>query len=422
MIRLYLTLEQKHHLRLVQDEARSAWNVLVGDFNAAVRLQHEAAERDGIIPPKPDKPAKDAGKAAWVAYYQTLSSRRRLAREHSPDLKMPFPRTDAETYKRLMAVWAETKKPQRMTANMYQALIQDFAASMRPKKGGSWRPPRFRRDTDDMPVRTGSGICIKPSGDSKRNALVHIPGHSWALGIAHRDLDMMVKGTLVQGVAFREQSDGWYAAVRVYVPQPVVIEWSVDQAVGVDINLDSLAVLSNGMRWENPRSAVADIAVPKDGAAPKIKRMPTDRVLGARIDNKWREAPERAVTRRARHVGNIVDQIVKHLLQYRYVAIEREPPSLEDIPRAQRSDPYVTAMGRLHTALVNRLGDRVMLVDAEYTSQECSQCGHRDKAAWSRRTGSGRHALPCTCPACGHTDDRDVNAAKNLVRKVGEPS
>jgi Transposase and inactivated derivatives len=420
MIRLYPTLDEKRHLRLVQDEARFAWNLLAGEYHAAVAAQFRKAETDGIIGPKPEKPASDAGHALWTEYYKTLSERKVKAQKHSPELRMPIPRTDKATYSRLIKAWEESpisKGKRRMTANMYQALIQDFAMAMIPKKGAiRWRPPRCRTDSDPMPIRTGSGIHVKPSGDKKRNALVNLPGLGWMLGICHRDLDLMVKSSMVEGIALREQTDGWYAAVRVWVPKPEPVVPRAGDVVGVDINLDYLAVCSDGKRWENPRSQVLDVALPKEGALPKIKRMPLSGLNGARIDNKWRESPERAHTRRARHVGQIIDCVVKHVANYRTVVLESEAPKVK-LQKGEKQDAYVTAMGRLHTALRNRLGERLVMVEADFTSQECSHCGHRDKLAWTRKTGDGMHAVACKCPACGYVQDRDVNAARNLVRK-----
>lgn len=56
--------------------------------------------------------------------------------------------------------------------------------------------------------------------------------------------------------------------------------------------------------------------------------------------------------------------------------------------------------------------DRVALVRVwpSYTSQTCYQCGHVDKG--------NRNGLIFSCMACGHHDDADVNAAKN-IRKLG---
>ena len=46
-------------------------------------------------------------------------------------------------------------------------------------------------------------------------------------------------------------------------------------------------------------------------------------------------------------------------------------------------------------------------VDPEYTSQDCSSCGHREKKALSDRVHQ--------CKKCGYTADRDLNAAINIL-------
>ena len=59
-----------------------------------------------------------------------------------------------------------------------------------------------------------------------------------------------------------------------------------------------------------------------------------------------------------------------------------------------------------------RLGIRVILADTFFPStQTCSQCGYRRE---------GDHKLVLndrvfTCPGCGFTLDRDLNAARNLA-------
>ena len=51
----------------------------------------------------------------------------------------------------------------------------------------------------------------------------------------------------------------------------------------------------------------------------------------------------------------------------------------------------------------------VVAVPPEYTSQDCSHCGHRVKKTLSTRTHR--------CPRCGVVIDRDVNAAINILRR-----
>ena len=56
-----------------------------------------------------------------------------------------------------------------------------------------------------------------------------------------------------------------------------------------------------------------------------------------------------------------------------------------------------------------RDGKLVVLVPPEYTSQECSVCGHRQEMPLKVRT--------YCCPVCGNTIDRDVNAARNILER-----
>ena len=52
----------------------------------------------------------------------------------------------------------------------------------------------------------------------------------------------------------------------------------------------------------------------------------------------------------------------------------------------------------------------VVAVDPKYTSQMCHECGTVDKE--SRKTQS-----EYCCSKCGHIDNADINAAKNIKRK-----
>ena len=54
-------------------------------------------------------------------------------------------------------------------------------------------------------------------------------------------------------------------------------------------------------------------------------------------------------------------------------------------------------------------GTHVVKVDPAGTTKECSRCGvETDKPIWVREH---------SCPACGHEEDRDLNAAKNILSR-----
>jgi putative transposase len=56
-----------------------------------------------------------------------------------------------------------------------------------------------------------------------------------------------------------------------------------------------------------------------------------------------------------------------------------------------------------------KYGKRLIYVDPKNTSQNCSQCGSKVKKSLSVRVHD--------CPVCGLIEDRDVNAAKNILQR-----
>lgn len=58
----------------------------------------------------------------------------------------------------------------------------------------------------------------------------------------------------------------------------------------------------------------------------------------------------------------------------------------------------------------NNRGGQLIMVDPKHTSQECSECGHIDKE--NRKTQS-----KFKCVKCGHTENADFNASKNILKK-----
>lgn len=61
-----------------------------------------------------------------------------------------------------------------------------------------------------------------------------------------------------------------------------------------------------------------------------------------------------------------------------------------------------------------RASHQVIRVPAFFTSQRCSGCGAMAPKSLSVRTH--------VCPACGYVEDRDVNAARNILRAGAPPS
>lgn len=62
----------------------------------------------------------------------------------------------------------------------------------------------------------------------------------------------------------------------------------------------------------------------------------------------------------------------------------------------------------LISAKAESAGREFIQVNPAYTSQTCSECGHREAA--------NRNSKAFLCCTCGHRADADVNAALNILR------
>jgi transposase len=83
------------------------------------------------------------------------------------------------------------------------------------------------------------------------------------------------------------------------------------------------------------------------------------------------------------------------------------------LPAAARRQRHIAALSTLRRILADS-GLRTVSVPAAYSTTTCSWCGAVDRL-WEHR-GELYH----TCPHCGRTWDRDINAVRNLLRRYLE--
>jgi len=77
-------------------------------------------------------------------------------------------------------------------------------------------------------------------------------------------------------------------------------------------------------------------------------------------------------------------------------------------------DASWSAFLALLTDMAERAGHVVVRVPARFTTQRCNRCGEYVQQSLSVRTH--------VCPSCGLVEDRDVNAARNILRAGAPPS
>lgn len=193
--------------------------------------------------------------------------------------------------------------------------------------------------------------------------------------------------------------------------EPAQLE-PVEQAVGVDLGLTHLAILSDGEKIENPRflqndldklaRAQRSLARKKKGSSNRRKQKLKVARLHARIAQKRKDQAHQLSTRLIRENQAIAVEslAVKHMVRNRSLA-------------RSISDAGWGMFVRMLEYKAAWYGRTVIKIDRWFpSSKTCSDCEHQlESLSLSVRTWE--------CPACGRAHDRDVNAAKNILRAAG---
>lgn len=352
-IRLDPNNAQATHLARAAGTARFAYNWALGEW----QKQYEACKADTTLP----RPSE-------AALRRLLNSIKR------------------DQFPWMMEV---TKSAPQMAIMQLGRAFENFFA-------GRARYPRFRRKgQDDRFTLTNDLFRVE-------GRHIRIPKLGW---VRMRET-LRFAGRIVSASVTRV-ADHWYTSITVDTSDSPVPPAENQGAVGVDLGIKALATLSNGETFQGPnalrsllirlqrlsRALSRKVKGSRNHAKAKLKLVK----LHVRIANIRRDSLHKlstSITRRFHTIG-IEDLNVKGMLGNRHLARAIADMGFYEL---RRQLEYKAA----------RRGGQVVLVDRWYPSSKlCSSCGYRLEAL-----GLGvRH---WTCPGCGASNDRDVNAAINL--------
>lgn len=178
-------------------------------------------------------------------------------------------------------------------------------------------------------------------------------------------------------------------------------------AVGVDVGISHLAITSDGKFFDNPRHlrSLEHKLKRHQRNVSKKKKGSTRRKKAVRLLAKTHE---KIANKRKDTAHKVFFQLVKA-----YDLIVFEDLSVQEMVKNHRlaksiSDSAWKQLITFTTYKAENAGKRVVSVNPYNTSQECSNCGNIVKKGLEERTHR------CTC---GYEDHRDVNAAKNILKR-----
>lgn len=216
----------------------------------------------------------------------------------------------------------------------------------------------------------------------------------------HRPLEGTVKTATV-----KREGDKWYI-VFVCEVEACPLPASGD-VVGIDLGTNpNFLITSDGEFVEAPRHfkrSERKIGLLQRSAAKKKRGSRRHRELGRQIAAEHRRVANRRRDfhhKTARTLVNRHDTVFHEDLNIIGLARTRTAKGVLDAG-------WASFINILSLKAANA-GRRVLGVDPKYTSQDCSECGHRQKV----KIG---HAY--LCAACGKEMHRDVNAARNILNR-----
>ncbi len=212
---------------------------------------------------------------------------------------------------------------------------------------------------------------------------------------------------LIKRVYLRRDKDEWYAIFMLELPDPEPVIHT-GPVVGIDLGLNSLLAQSDGKIVQNPRWYRS--------TEEKLAR--EQRTLSRRKQfSKRRQVAARRVAKLHRKIANQrldFHHKLSHRLANTYSLIAIENLNLLGLGRSHLAKSVCDAgWGRLIYLLtykVENTGSQLVVIAPHYTSQICSGCGSIVPKDLSTRVHN--------CPNCGLELDRDVNAARNILRRA----
>lgn len=308
--------------------------------------------------------------------------------------------------------------PQQQALRRLDEALRCFVAAAKAgKAGGRGRvgPPSFKRRGEEPCIRYPDP---KQFSLDAANGRVKLPKLGWL----RLRVSQPVVGVL-RNVSISREGTAWFASIQVQV-EKTVLPLDLPPTVGIDLGVAKFAALSDGSSVD-PLKALARqkrrLRQYQRSVSRKVKGSSNRRKAAARLG-----ALHRRIARQrsdwlhkltsdiaGRHITIAIEDLrIKNLSASAKGSIEAPGTNVRQKAGLNRAilDAGWGEFARQLTYKIQWRGGQVILVNPAYTSRTCRVCGH--EAADNRKAQA-----VFACVVCGHTENADVHAAKNILER-----
>lgn len=332
--------------------------------------------------------------AEWQRQYQ--------ARKDDPTLPVP---SEAALRRQLNAIKAEQFPWMAdVTKNAPQQAIKNLGSAFKRFFAGQGKYPRFKKKGVHDSFRADPGPDKNhPNAVDVTAKRIKLPVIGW---VRMRE-PLRFSGKVMSAVVSRA-ADRWFVSLTVEIEHQAPVR-ETQAAGGVDLGVKALATISDGSTFDGPKALRSNLA--------RLKRQ--SRALSRKVKGSANRRKAKAkLARLHARIGNIrADGLHKltTILVSRFALLGIEDLNVRGMMANDRLALSIADMGfyefrRQLEYKAAMAGTRIVVADRWYASSKtCSDCG------------SMIDALPLSvrewdCQACGSHHDRDLNAARNLMK------
>jgi len=272
------------------------------------------------------------------------------------------------------------------------ASIQEVIA-VHAKTRSQFKTSKLRWRVSKGAKRNLGWIPFKSRAAKFEGGKVRFAGQSFAIWDSYGlDAFKFRSGSFAQDARGR-----WYFNVQVEVPMQAIPTGVT--AVGIDLGLKDVAVCSDGVRLEAKQPYRTMEA--RLGIAQRVNKPKRVKTIHAKIRNRRKDALHQFSSRLVKENAAI---FVGNVSSSKLVKTSMAKSVLDAGWSMLKTQLRYKAMAH---------GVWFEVVDEAYSTQTCSCCGSISANSPKGRAGLGIREW--TCPDCGATHDRDVNAARNIL-------